>query len=432
MRPTPWQRRLLTVVTGLTGAAFALSACSPAPAPSGPAQPAAKEEITFSYLWGGNEAKAIEKIIADYNASQDEVVVKGISSPDFQKQLTSLSAAKGTFDISDHFGNAVGSWASKGIIEPLDELLAANGVKAADFSPAAMQQLSYDGKIYSMPIAVHTFQLLYNKSLLEKAGVAVPTTMDELAAANTKLTKTDASGKITQLGLGDPSPATTLTTLGYVFGGTWDKDGAPSPTDPGNVKALQWYQDNLVKPVGADKLAAFKSGLGEYMSAKDPFYTGKYAMVIDGEWRANSIATTAPDLDWGVTAIPYATAELAGATQLTASTLFIPANSTHKQAAAKFLAYLVSDKGATAFSLALGNLPAKLSIDASAYASIPQFSVWLDALKGKNVFALSSAPYSSEYATDLGVAFDDLLLGTTTPQAALEKVQAKSANYATR
>ena len=67
-----------------------------------------------------------------------------------------------------------------------------------------------------------------------------------------------------------------------------------------------------------------------------------------------------------------------------------------------------------------------------AFDAMPNFSVWLDALNSERVFALSSAPYSAEYATDLGAAFDDILLGNATPQAAMEKVLANSANYATK
>lgn len=427
------RRQALGAATVL--AVAALGACSSSTTPDADgSEPAASDPttITFSYLWGGAEAEAIEQIIADFNASQDEVIVEGISSPDFQKQLTSLSSSQGTFDISDHFGNAVGSWAAKGILEPLDDHLAAAGVDTAGFVPAAMEEMTYDGKIYSMPIAVHSFQLLYNTTLLEDAGVAVPTTMDELAAAIRALTVQEADGTVTQLGLGDPSPSTTLTTLGYAFGGTWDADGAPSPTDPKNIEALTWYKENVVDLVGADNLATFRSGLGEYMSAQDPFYVGKTAMVIDGEWRAVNIPATAPDLDWGVTSIPYVTPDLAETTQLTASTLFIPANSQHKDEAAAFLAYLVGEDGMTAFSLALGNLPSRLDLlDSSAYDGIPQFSVWLDALKSDKVHALSSAPYSAEYSTDLGTAFDDILRGAATPQAAMDKVLQSAAGYST-
>lgn len=340
-----------------------------------------------------------------------------------------MSASQGQFDISDHFGNTVGAWASKGILQPLDELLAENGVEPSAFSNAAMDQMTYDGQIYSMPIAVHTFQLIYNQDLLDEAGVEVPKTMDELTAAIPKLNKVADDGTIEQMGFCDPSPSTTLTTLGYVFGGTWDADGGPTPEDPGNLAALNWYVDNVVTPVGADKLAVFRGGLGEYMSPQDPFYVGKCAMEIDGEWRAVNAQQVAPDMNWGVVAIPAVSPDLADTTQLTASTLFIPTNAPNKEAAAKFMAYLLSDEGATAFALALGNLPAKLSVGPEAFADIPHFSTWLEALQSPNVFALSSAPYAAEYSTDLGAAFDEIMLGTVTPEEAMASVAANSANY---
>jgi multiple sugar transport system substrate-binding protein len=420
-------RRVLAagLATGL--AVTALTACSASSSDE------SKTTITFSYLWSGAEAKAISKIIKTYNASQSEIVVKGISSPDSQKQLTSMSASQGSFDVSDNFGNGVGSWAAKGIIAPLDSYLKADGVNVGDFVPAAIDQMKYQGKIYSVPIAVHSFQLLYNKKLLSDAGVAVPKTMDDLASAIAKLTKQNADGTITQLGLGDPSVSTTLTTLGYNFGGDWDGSSKPTPTDKGNIEAASWYQNNITKKFGASNIATFNSGLGEYMSAQDPFYQGKTAMVIDGEWRALNIPTVAPSLDWGVTAIPYVSSDRKDTTQLTASTLFIPSNSKHKAQAAKFISYLVSEKGMTKFSLALGNLPSLTSLlDSSAYQSIPQFSAWLTALKSKNVHALSSAPYSAEYSTDLGKAFDDITRDTATPKAALDAVESNSSNYATK
>ncbi len=52
------------------------------------------------------------------------------------------------------------------------------------------------------------------------------------------------------------------------------------------MAALDWYTKTLTDTFGADKIATFASGLGQYMSAQDPFYTGKQAMVVDGEWQA--------------------------------------------------------------------------------------------------------------------------------------------------
>jgi multiple sugar transport system substrate-binding protein len=419
-------RRLIAAAIAGTAIVAPLAACTSTSSQSGPTS------ITFSYLWGGPEGKALEKIISDYNASQSEVKVVGVSSPDSQKQLTAMSSSKGSFDISDNFGNTVGAWASKGILAPLDSYLSSEHIDTSDFAPSAMSQMKYNGKTYALPIAVHSFQLLYNKSMLEQAGLTPPTTMDELAADAAKLTKVDASGKITQLGFGSPDDPTTLTTLGYAFGGSWDGKNKPTPDTAANTKALAWYQDNIVKKIGADKLAAFKGGEGQYLSAQDPFYSGQVAMEIDGEWRAASAPVVAPNLQWGVVSIPTAVPGMEDATQVTASTLFIPANSQHKDAAAKFLAYMVGKKAMASFTVALGNLPSRLSlIGDSAYSKLPNFDVWATALKSPNAKSLSSAPYSAQYSTDLGTAFDQVVRDAATPSDALKQVQSRVSTYAT-
>lgn len=439
----------VVVALGLTVAACGSSSASKTPPPSqgasttangqpasSAAQPTGHTTVTFSYLWSGPEAAALEKIISEFNASQSAITVKGVSSPDFQKQLTSMSASKGAFDISDNFGNGVGSWAAKGILEPLDSYIKADNMDLSDFVPAAMDQMKYNGQIYSLPIAVHDFELLYNKTEFAAAGIAnPPTTTEELAADIAKLTKVDSSGNITQLGLGNPDTGTTLTTLGYAFGGTWDgADGkTPSPQDPGDIAALKFYQDNVVNKYGAAKVQKFTAGWGQYMSAQDPFYTGKVAMVIDGEWQPVNIPKTAPNLQWGVVNIPApaASPNLAGTTQLTASTLFIPKNAQHKQAAFEFMKYLTDKQAMGDFTVALGNLPARTSmLDDPRYASIPQFSTWLQNLSSPNVHALASQPYSSQYSTDLVTGFKAVLDGSTSPDKAMADVAAKAKQYA--
>src|SRR6185369_11433121 len=129
------------------------------------AQAQDKTEITFSYLWGGAEGQALEQIIADFNASQDKIVVKGVSSPDMTKQLASMSSAKGAFDVSDNFASNIASWSNQGILLPLNEF----NIDTSDFPESVMKQLVVDGQLYSVPIASHNFQLVYNKKLLDEA-----------------------------------------------------------------------------------------------------------------------------------------------------------------------------------------------------------------------------------------------------------------------
>lgn len=423
---TKWSRAKRTLAVSVTGllALIPLAACS---SQSTEGDSTGTTTITFSYLWGGPEAQALEKIIAEYNQSQSDVKVVGVSSPDFQKQLTSMSSSNGSFDISDNFGDVVGSWASKGILAPLDEY----NIDTSGFAKSSLSQMMYEGKTYSLPIAIHSQLLMYNKKLFADAGLQPPTTMDELAQAAIALTKTDDSGNITQLGFGEAAPGANERMIAAAFGGSWwDAKGQPTPVSDANIQAMTWYQD-LVTKIGPDKIAKFVSGYGQYTSDQDPFYTGKIAMRIDGEWNGILIPKVVPDLEWGVVTIPAASPSYKDTTEVTSSTLFIPANSKHKAAAAKFLAYMVSPTAMKDFTLALGNMPALTSLlsDSTSYVNIQNYSTFADALTSANAYSPSSAPSAGEYMTDLNKAFDSIASGKETPKAALEAVQARISSY---
>ena len=244
------------------------------------------------------------------------------------------------------------------------------------------------------------------------------------------MTKVDGSGNITQLGLGYAWMPTTMTVLGYAFGGDWNGGGKPTPTDANAIKGVNFYADNVVKPYTSAAVNKFIAGFGPYMSPEDPFHTGKNPMVIDGEWRSASLGKV-EGLDWGVAQIPAASPELANSTLVEVSTLFIPTNSQHKAEAAEFLKYLVSPPVMAKFSHALGNLPARTSLLGDPiYADLPNYAAWLDALKSPNAKSFSSAPYVTEYVTDLGSAFDAVVQGTQTAEDALKGVADRSATYA--
>lgn len=392
-------------------------------------------EVVFSYLWSGEEAAALEKVIGDFNASQSKIRVKGVSSPDFQKQLTSMSGAQGSFDISDHFGNGVGAWASKGVLASLDEYMKADGFATNDFVPSAMSQMVYQGKTYSMPIALHTQILLYNKKLFAEAGIAnPPTTTEEWAEDIAKLTKRSADGSLTQLGYANAEINTSFTTLGFVFGGGWnDAQGAATPANPGNVAGVGFYTENIPSKYGVDQVRKFTSGFGEYQSAQNPFYVGKVATIIDGEWQSVFIKKFAPSLEWGVAPLPYPSAQpnLAGTTQVTTSTLFIPRNAKHPKEAWAFMKYLLGKDAMVKFTLALGNLPARTSLlDDAQYNTLPQFSAWLGALRGPNAKAIASTPWAAQYSADLGQAFDDIAQQRKSPADGLAGVAQKAKSYA--
>jgi multiple sugar transport system substrate-binding protein len=385
--------------------------------------------INFPYLWGGPEAAALQKVVNQFNKSQSAICVNGTSSPDFQKQLAQMSAGQG-FDISDNFGSTVASWATKGILEPLDSYMKKDKYSQSDFVPAAINNQKYQGHTYALPIAVHTQLLMYNKKLFQGAGIAAPPkTLSQLQSDIAKLTKVDSSGNITQLGMEAPD----FTIFGNAEGGDWITNGKPTPDAAGNMQALNFWWVNVVKKYGASNLQKFTSGFGEYQSAQNPFYVGKVAMVIDGEWQPRFTKEYAPSLDWGVAPIPYPTGkpQLAGGTQLSSSMFFIPRNAPHKQQAWVFLKYLESPAAMRTFTFALGNLPARKSLITSPkYKSIPQFSAWLNSLNSKNVHIIANVPWGAQYTQTLQTYFGKITSGEEAPAQAMKDAKNEALGYA--
>lgn len=389
--------------------------------------------IRFSYLWTGAAAKALEGIIASFNASQSDIVVKGVSDPDQQAQLAAMTGSKGAFDISDNFATVTGSWASKGVVKSLDEYIQRDKFDLADFVPAALNACRYNNQVYQLPIAVNDSAMLYNKTLFEKAGIEKPpSTTGEWASAIAELTRSSSKG-ITQLGFcGTSSAAVDYRLLGVAHGGEWYHNNNPTPTDPGNIAGASFYVDNVIKKYGIKQIDRFASGFGDYQSPQAPFYQGKLAMVIDGEWQPAFIQQFAPNLDWGVAPVPYPDGrpELANTTMLAPGTLFIPSNTQHPDEAWEFMKYLVSKDTMRTFSKALSNLPSRRSLlKDKAYSTIKNFDVFLNLMASKNAKSMPSEPTLAQYTSDLATADDQITRLAKTPAAAYAEVAKLAKSY---
>jgi multiple sugar transport system substrate-binding protein len=163
---------------------------------------------------------------------------------------------------------------SKEVI-PLDDVL---GAAKSDFVDATLATNTVDGKIYGIPMVEDMQLLYYRKSLLAKAKIKPPTTLDELAQAAKALTTkdvkglflgnfvdTDGSGTITPLygpllwsagldllssdgtsaGFDDPRAAAAIGQLHSLYGSGHLLLGAPTDwSDPSaftqGLTAMQW------------------------------------------------------------------------------------------------------------------------------------------------------------------------------------------------
>ncbi|TIT55898.1 MAG: extracellular solute-binding protein, partial [Mesorhizobium sp.] len=78
-------------------------------------------------------------------------------------------------------------WAKEGVLRSLNDLYAKNSWKAA-LPPVMLQFLEQDDSFFSTPINMHRQNWVWaNKAVFDKAGIAIPTSWDELIASAEKL-----------------------------------------------------------------------------------------------------------------------------------------------------------------------------------------------------------------------------------------------------
>lgn len=126
------------------------------------------------------------------SCSHDRVVVKH-DPVDFagqvQKTRATLGGQQGTYDIIETYGFIIPGLAAKGQLEPLDQYFAKyKGEYALDgLDKAMVQRMSYDGKLYALPMQAQAETLVYRKDVFDKLGLTAPTTFDEMMADAKKI-----------------------------------------------------------------------------------------------------------------------------------------------------------------------------------------------------------------------------------------------------
>ncbi len=170
-------------------------------------------------------------------------------------------------------------------------------------------------KIFGLPMSVDTLALYYNQDMLNAAGIPQPpATWSDFQQAVKTMTKIDATGKITQSGIGmgtgdNVERASDILSVLMMQNGaqmTDDRDritfndipeGTPRDVNPG-LDAVRFYTDfaNPTKEVytWSDTMP----------SSLDAFVNGQAAMFLGYSYHLPIIRTLAPKLNMGIAALP--------------------------------------------------------------------------------------------------------------------------------
>ena len=106
-----------------------------------------------------------------------------------QKTTATLAGEKGTYDILETYGFIIGPNADAEKLQPLDDLFAkyADKYKLNDLDQSMRDGMSYEGKLYGLPMQAQMFVMAYRKDIFDKNQLTPPKTFEEMRAAAKKI-----------------------------------------------------------------------------------------------------------------------------------------------------------------------------------------------------------------------------------------------------
>jgi multiple sugar transport system substrate-binding protein len=435
-----FKKPLFVVIVAVLACTMILSACGApataapaavqptAPAAAATAAPAASNVVTIT-MWHGfnaHEVTFLAGIIKKYwDPTHPNIHVITVGEKHNDAMLTAMSGGDSPDLVMSESSEAITLWASQGAI--MDLTPAIEPVKAQLESimvPAGLQWVMLNGKYYGLPFVNYNEGLFYNKDLFKAAGLdpdKPPKSLAELKEYAQKLTKVDANGNITQLGWKPINDVWSAIYFLMPSGGRFYDPLTLAPTlnDPANIAAFQWDLD-LQKIYGLDKVAAFTTG---FAGGDDPFQLGKVAMYINGCWMPAFFKTSAPNLHYGVAAVPYSDPKFANAGSLGTNPLAVPTASKHPKEAMEFAIWLAMNADVSReFSAEIDNIP-QIKSELTTFTTDPDTKFFADLTTSPNSAAWAPVPYSQKYLDEMTSAIGEMYNKGTAPKDALDAAQ---------
>ncbi|MGN0293154.1 MAG: ABC transporter substrate-binding protein [Lachnospiraceae bacterium] len=241
-------------------------------------------ELTFWHAMSGVNEEAMQKITDDFMTEYPYIKVTLVNQGgylDLFDKLMASAKADQLPNMSQVYSNRLSWYVDKGLTLDLnpyinDPEIGLTEEDKADFPEMFMNDCIWGDAQYAMPFNKSQMVLYYNEGMLKEAGVEVPTTWDEWAAAAEKLTK-DTDGD------GEPD------IYGMVFANNLSTDIAPWLKQAGgatmNEETNELYFDTpetkeaveFLNSMFQNKTARFA---GEDQNANIPVQQGRAAMCV--------------------------------------------------------------------------------------------------------------------------------------------------------
>ncbi|ATG55884.1 ABC transporter substrate-binding protein [Brachybacterium ginsengisoli] len=273
-------RRNLILAGGLGTAGLTLAAC-------GGGSPAKQDEdVTDITVVSGNNpwVQGLEKHLDRY-AEETGVAVHLDTYGNEQlndQYKVKLNASDDTFDVMVfQVQDVAREFARNGwLLDVTDRVEAESDWGWDDFQEAAREAVTVDDVVLGVPLMTERHVVYYRKDLLEKAGMAVPTTLDELEAAAEALH--DPGSGMSGIAMRGQAVAavTQFSSFLYSFGGDFQADGASALNSDAAIAAYDYY-GRVLREFGPEGVTSMG-----WVEASALFAQGRAAFYLDADSQA--------------------------------------------------------------------------------------------------------------------------------------------------
>lgn len=318
--------------------------------------------------------------------------------------------------------------ANRGFAEPLDQEWAAwetaDPEAASQFLAPALDEVTWLGTRYGVPLDIYTIVLIYNREHFDQAGLQYPEGEYDLFYLQ-EAAKALSDPENGQYGLGlttDPwyVAAWINGAGGNLLSGSPETGYTLDLNSQRNIETLTFLK-NFIDAGYAPRPS---SRPRDYEDARQLFLEGKISMYFGEAQDIHIIQSTAPDFPLGVSQLPLTPARERAESVLGSSGLFIPRGSRHKEVAFEFIKWMTSDRYVLPMARRQGRFPAKAWLQTR-----PQFTKnlslipFFNQLDSARPYRLDLFPAAEEaFANAIKESFYDL----ATPTDALNNAQLKS------
>jgi len=404
-------------ITLLAGAAFSAIA--------GSAATSAQAQTTeLSFLAAEYSAVSLpfwEKVVADFEAANPDIdVTLEVVGWNVMHDTTAQRIAAGQMpDLVNTATIWVPEWVDADAIQPLSPALV-SAAKQAEFVPALFEKgAEYNGQSWGLPIAAAGRAVFFNEAIFEQAGLDVadpPKTWAEFKDAIVAIhEKTGVFGFAY-----DAKGVRAFRNFGFFLwnngGDFFNADGTAAFNSPAGAEAMAFIVDLA-------KTGAIPDPTGTTLEDFQPmFEVGRVAMMTSGNFAMASIKENAPDIEFGVMAVPVKDTSVPPVTWGVTDTLVISKDAP-AEASAKFIDYIFSPAVRTEFDTGEGMLPVLIAQNSDpVFADDAKVKAFIDMIPSARFDPLH--PQYAQMQELVKTAMQEALAGTD-PQAALDKAAAE-------